>query len=275
MKESFTNREDVRKKISESLKKKWQDPEFRSGMMDKMSKRKSGKDTTSYDKDHRKKISEAMKRKWQDSSYREKTLTSIKKSAQTRKVSLPRTKPKSSRSKPSGSKSSLVKAKSPGIEELKPMIAGDIPKRKTKKKRVARKRAPTKKAIKVDDDDNCGDDEVTVGTAVRKPKTQPDKVKGVTSSTKTPSTVNLGNDDGRPVEKEKKKNKKKEKDGSVTRLREERRDLFDLLYGDEDEMNGENGNVGKLLSDSSSDEADILFGDEDLDAFDPYGLDDY
>jgi len=273
MKESFTNREDVRRKISESLKKKWQDPEFRSGMMDKISKRKSGKDAMSYDKDHRKKISEAMKRKWQDSTYREKTLTSIKKSAETRKVSNPKRKPKASGSK---SSASVAKSKSPGIEEVKPMTAGDIPKRKTKKKRVVRKRAPTKKAIKVDKIANTGGtEEVPAVTAVRKPKTQPDKVKGVTSSTKTSSVSSVVDADGPAPTKEKKK-KKKEKDGSVTRLREERRDLFDLLYGDEDEMNDdEDGNVGKLLADSSTDRGDILFGDEDLDAFDPYGLDDY
>mmetsp|Transcript_1990 Transcript_1990/g.5278 ORF Transcript_1990/g.5278 Transcript_1990/m.5278 type:complete len:663 (-) Transcript_1990:1420-3408(-) len=279
MKESFTNREDVRRKISESLKKKWQDPEFRSGMMDKISKRKSGKDAMSYDKDHRKKISEAMKRKWQDSTYREKTLTSIKKSAETRKASNPKRKPKASGSK---SSASVAKSKAPGVEEVKPMTAGDIPKRKTKKKRVVRKRAPAKKAIKVDKIANANTggtetEEVPAVTAVRKPRTQPDKVKGVTSSTKTSSAgvSSVVDADGPAPTKEKKK-KKKEKDGSVTRLREERRDLFDLLYGDEDEMNdGEDGNVGKLLADSSTDRGDILFGDEDLDAFDPYGLDDY
>ena len=35
--------------------------------------------------------------------------------------------------------------------------------------------------------------------------------------------------------KKKKRKRKKEKDGSVSRLREERRDLFELLYGDEDD----------------------------------------
>lgn len=272
MKESFTNRDDVRKKISESLKKKWQDPEFRSGMMDKISKRKSGKNAMSYDKDHRKKISEAMKRKWQDSSYREKTLSSIKKSAGSRKVAAPRSKPK-----PSGTKSSAVKSKPPGIEEVKPMTAGAIPKRKTKKKRVARKRTATKKAIRIDKDGDTGaDNDATAVSAVRKPNSEPSKVKGVTSSPRTSSFVSDVDTDLPVVTKDKKKKKKKEKDGSVTRLREERRDLFDLLYGDEDGMNDDDeGNVGKLLADSSTDRVDILFGDEDLDAFDPYGLDDY
>lgn len=264
MKQSFNSRQDVRKRISESLKKKWQDPEFRNGMMEKISQRKSGKDAMDYDKDHRKKISEAMKRKWQDASYREKTLSSIKKSAQTRKVT---TSPRKSRA--STTAKSKTKTKARGLEELKPMTATDISKRKTVKKRVTRKRASTAKVDKNDD--------VTVVTAVRKPKSQPNKVKGVTLSTATSSSINLSSEDEIPVEKEKKKKnkkKKKEKDGSVTRLREERRDLFDLLYGDDD-GDDEDGDVGNLLSESSSDPLDTLLGDEDLDSFDPYGLDDY
>ena len=269
MKESFNSRENVRKRISESLKKKWQEPEFRRDMMEKMSKRKSGKDAMNYDKEHRKKISEAMKRKWQDASYREKTLSSIQKSAKTRKVT----------TTPSKSKTSATakrKKKSSGIEELKPITRTDVSKRKATKKRVTRKRSSTKKVIK--DVDGDIDDDVTLVKVARKPKTQRSKVKGVNLSTSTPTSINLSSEDTIPLEKEKKKKKKKkkEKDGSVTRLREERRDLFDLLYGDEDDMNDDDdGDTGKLLSDSSPDRVDILLGDEDLDAFDPYGLDDY
>jgi len=269
MKESVNSRKDVRQKISDSLKKKWQDPEFRSGMMEKMSQRKSGKDAMNYDKTHREKISEAMKLKWQDPSYREKTLSSIKKSANTRKVTTPRKSRAAAKSK----------IKTRGLEELKPMTATDISKRKTTKKKVARKRAATPK---VDKDDDVS--EVTAAT-VRKLNSQASKLKGATSSTTTSSSIDLSSsEDEAPVEKEKKKKtksktkekKKKEKDGSVNRLREERRDLFDLLYGDEDDMSeNEDGDIGKLLSDSSPDMEDIMIGDEDLDSFDPYGLDDY
>ena len=61
--------------------------------------------------------------------------------------------------------------------------------------------------------------------------------------------------------------KKKEPDGSVNRLREERRDLFDLLYGDDDNENSVEAQSNKA--------AMFALGDEDLDSFDPYGLDDY
>jgi len=268
MKESFSTRETSRKRISESLKKKWQDPEFRRGMMEKMSQRKSGKDAMNYDKEHRKKISEAMKRKWQDASYREKTLSSIKKSAKIRKVTASPKKPRTS------STTAKTKRKSSGIEELKPMTVTDISKRKANKKRVTRKRSATKKVIK-DDGDN--EDDVTLVKAVRKPKKQQNKVKGVTASTKASNDISISSENKAPVEKEKKKKKKKkDKDGSVTRLREERRDLFDLLYGDEDGMNDDDDDdADKQLSDSSSDIVDTLLGDEDLDSFDPYGLDDY
>lgn len=254
MKDSITSRETARKRISESLKKKWQDPDFRREMMDKMAKRKSGKNAMSYDEEHRKKISEAMKRKWKDSSYREKTLSSIKKSAESRRVASP----KKTSAKP--------KKKSTAIEELQPMTAIDVSKRKTTKKRVTRKKSVTKSTVKkvINDDDDDDDDDVTLVEVVNTPKT-----KGATST-----SSKLENEDEPP--KEKKKKKKKEKDGSVSRLREERRDLFDLLYGDEDDLNDDDDDdIGKLLSDSSSSKVDIILGDEDLDAFDPYGLDDY
>ncbi len=269
MKDSITSRETSRKRISESLKKKWQDPDFRRGMMEKIAERKSGKNAMSYDEEHRKKISEAMKRKWKDASYREKTLSSIKKSAETRRVVAPGK--KTTAAKP--------KKKSPAIEELTPMTAMDVSKRKATKKRVTRK-SSVRKVINDDDDDEDDDnddddddeDDIALVTAVNEPK-----AKAATPSTKTETltTAKLSDEDEPPKEKKKKK-KKKEKDGSVSRLREERRDLFDLLYGDEDDLNDDDDeDVGKLLSDASSSKVDIILGDEDLDAFDPYGLDDY
>jgi len=72
----------------------------------------------------------------------------------------------------------------------------------------------------------------------------------------------------------------------VNRLREERRDLFDLLYGDE--------SVSTYKTDDGDDENDMFPGnddddlpskrrstdrfgldDDDLDSFDPYGLENY
>lgn len=62
-------------------------------------------------------------------------------------------------------------------------------------------------------------------------------------------------------------------DGSVTRLREERRDLYDLLYGDDEE--DEHGGSDDFVQPSSSSSRSVLFGDENLDDFDPYGLEDH
>ena len=58
------------------LKKKWEDPEFRAKMMEKIKARKTNSSVQSLD--HRKKISEAMKKKWQDPEYRSKTINGIK-----------------------------------------------------------------------------------------------------------------------------------------------------------------------------------------------------
>ena len=100
-----------------------------------------------------------------------------------------------------------------------------------------------------------------------------------------------------------------EPDGSITRLREERRDLYDLLYGDEEEGNGssnsgesatstvaplastdpprnrrrrkddhKNEEESNLLGSgllSSGSMASLLEDDGDLDDFDPYGLSNY
>jgi len=65
-----------RKQISETLKKKWEDPDFRAKMMEKIKARKTNSSVQSLD--HRKKISEAMKKKWQDPEYRSKAINGIK-----------------------------------------------------------------------------------------------------------------------------------------------------------------------------------------------------
>ncbi|MGK3744729.1 MAG: hypothetical protein ACI8RD_013112 [Bacillariaceae sp.] len=275
MKKSYSSREDVRKRISLSLKKKWQDPEFRNAMMEKMSERKSGKDAMNYNKSHRKKISDAMKLKWQDASYREKTTSSIQKAVRSRKATTSTGKLKSqnasaaSESKNENDTSVIQKLQVNGTRKLQmiePLTAIDITKRKSKK--APRKRAVTARVTDKEKED------VKAMAPTGKRKSNPNKVKGsgaVSSST----SVSLNSEDEAPIEKEGKKKKKKEKDGSVNRLREERRDLFDLLYGDEDINDDIDGDEGNMLSESLSTRERMLIGDEDLDAFDPYGLDDY
>jgi hypothetical protein len=216
------SKDEVRKRVSVTLKKKWQDPKFREEMLEKMNKnRKSHKITADY----REKISKSMKAKWQDPEYREKTLNGIAKhiESQDRKPRI--RKPPKPRGSP----------KEP--EEMKPLVPGEAV---AKTKRARKKKA---KAVASKSDGSI------------KAETTKKAVKA-----KAPAK------------------KKKEPDGSVNRLREERRDLFDLLYGDEPgDKNPDDGHADVLDDNDPLDRGSDRFylGDEDLDSFDPYGLDDY
>jgi len=152
------------------------------------------------------------------------------------------------------------------------------------------------------------------------------KVKRSTTAPSKSSTVSAVKPSTKPSTKKTKRKKKEPKkklkdDGNIERLREERRDLFDLLYGDdpgildddkEDDddivtstsatvvattlrtksgvgkLNGLNGANGvnnlmgrKKARQKSLSNFDSLLGDrtdlddEDLDDFDPYGLEDF
>ena len=68
-----SNSGDVRQRISETLRNKWKDPEFRVNMLEKIKSRKSQAGTIT-DASHRQKISEAMKAKWRDPSYRQSAI---------------------------------------------------------------------------------------------------------------------------------------------------------------------------------------------------------
>mmetsp|Transcript_2171 Transcript_2171/g.2511 ORF Transcript_2171/g.2511 Transcript_2171/m.2511 type:complete len:124 (+) Transcript_2171:2-373(+) len=94
---------------------------------------------------------------------------------------------------------------------------------------------------------------------VKKKAKKKKKVKGTNGSSPKAATAKT-----RPKKKTKgakKIAKPKESEGSITRLREERRDLYDLLYADD-------------AAGPSPVMADFALGDENLDEFDPYGLDD-
>ena len=263
MNNSVTSRKDVRERISQTLKKRWQDPEFRATMMDKISTRKSIKNSRGYDENHRKKISDAIKLKWQDASYRDKTLSSIQKSAKNRKKpTIPKNKLKAQATKTvRKSKVKKVKMELQIGETMQPLMPTDTTKRKIKKKALLEIATD----MKIIDEDKLS---LKLVAPVKSVKSNPKKTKGLEKLTSA-SRISLKNNGENP--KERKKKKPKEKDGSVNRLREERRDLFDLLYGDEDDVKKDtDGDEDYMLSQSSS-----RLGDEDLDTFDPYGLDDY
>jgi len=108
-------------------------------------------------------------------------------------------------------------------------------------------------------------------------------VKAISPTASTKST-DISSSDTKPRSTSSGEKSTQEEDGSISRLREERRDLYDLLYGDEDDdvgrrVNGDNidlqpvlpGNKGIPIGSSSM--STLLGGDDDdLDDFDPYGL---
>jgi len=223
-----------REKIAKSLKKKWEDPKFRAYMMEKMKQRKK---PAKVSDEHRAKISEAMKKKWQDEKYRTKTVDNIRKAAARNVGSRPAT---------AGRKSAAVQATKPMQRELKNGIIAMMPEmastKKTKKKVAKRKtNAKAKETTK------------TKTTAKASATTKPKK-NTAAQKKKAAKAVDKEPDDLRPIEAVKPLTQPKrvfedlEDDdddndgvlddfggnGDLAQLRHERRDLFDLLYGDDD-----------------------------------------
>jgi len=232
-----------RQKISKTLKEKWQDPEFREKMLTAM--RENKKKASSISISQRQKISEAMKKKWQNADYRKKALQ--------------------------------------GMEAYREAL----PPRPPKKKKITSKEAET---IKLDD--------VFAVTPMGKGKKKKKKSKVTVSDGKAPTAKN-------PKRKRKKKstvtlakqadpqsqNPKSQKrkvaakkiefnnDGDISQMREERRDLYDLLYGDDTEATF-SPIVPDPLSEQGKSSTAFLAGgseldDENLDDFDPYGLENF
>ena len=242
----------VRQRISETLKKRWEDPEFREHMMEKFANRRASSGTR--DESHRQKISAAMKKKWMDEEYRRRATEGMAKGRESasNKVTL---------AKPVPPKEKVKAMGAAAIKALTPASAVQVAKKKksaTKKKTTKRKKkASTKqKGTKIEAVKPIKSSDVPAKPKKAKPK--PDKPAG---------------------------------DGCISRMREERRDLYDLLYGDEEDSHGDggsgsNGDQGRpvtgeppaMLSSStmagrsSSSMAALLAEDDDLDDFDPYGL---
>lgn len=251
--------EDVRRKISNSLKKKWQDPEFRAEMMSKISTR--SKPTGGIQgPSHRERISEAMKAKWQDEEYRAKTMASIaKRQAEAAKNRPPRP-PRVAKPRPPP----MAPAPAPVRNEEPPPVAATAPAEEDTKnvymvqpkpvkakpatplaaKAVTKRRRAASSSPKASTKPATTPRKTTAKAAAKaatpKPKATAKKPPATTAAATT--TV----DEPLPSPELLKKN------GDKSRLREERRDLYDLLYGDERSL-----------------------ADENLDAFDPYGLQDF
>mmetsp|Transcript_38409 Transcript_38409/g.92923 ORF Transcript_38409/g.92923 Transcript_38409/m.92923 type:complete len:533 (+) Transcript_38409:222-1820(+) len=254
----FTHSEETRAKISASLKERWaNDPEYREKMKEQSRKSSSSEET-------RKRISETLKKKWKDPEFRSQMLEKMatasggtlgqrhneehrKKISDAMKArwkderyreklmeSIANRKAPANRPKREQKKDATKGsvAKREQLMVVKPLRAGEEPAKK--------KRARKKKIVFAESEDDV--------IKARQPKPKGKKKVAV-----------------------KKERKKKEPDGSVNRLREESRDLFDLLYGDEDQFD----DVDEASKPIQRKPTFFDFGDEDLDAFDPYGLEDY
>lgn len=286
---------DVRQKISETLKQKWQDPDFRQEMLLKMANRTSSGSGSGSTRgsEHRAKISASMKQRWQDEEYRNKALANI----MARRVARP---PKPERSPSSQTRTSRSKSvkKSRSYDDSDDQMAVRMvqplehPRLRAEKKMMKKKLA---KALAEQEEDESDDGVVVVPVVAKsKPKPKTTTRAATTTMTTLPKTGltdsfferldgndESGNDAESAIDEPPSDNKKQPKDGSVTRLREERRDLYDLLYGDEDEDHPGRPKID--LDDTYDTMVEVpsilrhspqllMLGDEDLDEFDPYGL---
>jgi hypothetical protein len=262
------NSSSVRERIAETLRKRWEDPEFRENMMEKFKNRTKGQSSKKA-KEHREKISLAMKQKWMDEEYRKRATKGMMKQRMNAPPKLV---------KPVPSKGAVVKK----LDPIKKTI---------KKKKKKKSGATTVKRKTVGDD-----------TDAKKIDASPILAMEPLSATAE-----------REIAKASVEVEEELPEGSIERLRKERKDLYDLLYGDDDEETHDNyielppveeedvSFTSMLLKSSNtvksrvapakiergpkpmfangdsgaSQLASLLADDEDLDDFDPYGLDNF
>jgi len=199
--------EDVRKRISETLKKKWQDPEFRKYMLEKMATRNQS--TAPHSQTHRQKISETMKRKWQDKDYRAKAMTGMSK---VRRATTSR----AARDAVNRKISETMKLKWQD-ENYRALMTNNNTRASS-----TQTRNPTKRT-KRRNTSNASRKRSAEKIIKQKPS-QPKKEVTIPQDVIIPHTTakSLGID----IQEDQRR---------VSKLRQERRDLYDLLYGDDDD----------------------------------------
>lgn len=316
----------TRQKISTTLREKWKDPEFRASMMEQMAQRRrkrkdSGGVPYQHNEEHRRKISAAMKAKWQDEEYRQKTQAAITKrraamaggsaaapvprkprakKARPRAPAVPRqVLPKRSRNV-EGSKSMHIQPPPPltptvlgkpgEVRVLQPLVEPRAPKPKrqrAKKRRIAKKATvvtaaqPRKPAVAPSSSNN--NNGVAAPPAAGLLEKNTDMIGDLLSD--------IDREKGESAAEEKNptpppKRKSKAVDGNVDRMKEERRDLYDLLYGDDqsesndaihrDRSSNDDEPVPRLTPNGKTKLASAFnLEDDNLDTYDPYGLEDF
>ena len=230
----------AREKIASTLKKKWEDPEFRAYMMEKIKQRKKPAKPSA---EHREKISQAMKKKWKDDSYREKAVGNMRKTRR-------KTMAKNAGSRPATTtrrktRPATTEATKPKQRELNngiyAVVAESSPTKKVKKKSARKTKTKTSTTA-------------SGATAATKPKKK--KAALAKPKKKVDTIAEKSGDEGsieavKPLTKPKRVFEDEDDDdddlddfggdGDLAQLRHERRDLFDLLYGDDgDEAVGSN-----------------------------------
>eukprot|EP00559_Dactyliosolen_fragilissimus_P004205 CAMPEP_0184865662 /NCGR_PEP_ID=MMETSP0580-20130426/18782_1 /TAXON_ID=1118495 /ORGANISM="Dactyliosolen fragilissimus" /LENGTH=510 /DNA_ID=CAMNT_0027364949 /DNA_START=586 /DNA_END=2115 /DNA_ORIENTATION=- len=225
MKSSYTksSTNSVRQKIANTLKEKWKDPKFKAYMMEKMKSRKKT-NGISHDRDRREKISEAMKKKWQDLEYRRKAIQAMEK----RRDELPK-RPQAPRSRTKTASSSIKSKTGKVTNTMSGVTAVQPVKVKKRKMRTGKKSSRNTTAVSVN-----GTDASPTKTKKKRSK----KMKKSSTGAEVKLASELTKNQSKKAQPKDSHNEKKEcgKDGDISRLREERRDLYDLLYGDEVEL---------------------------------------
>ena len=300
----------VRKRIAETLRKRWEDPDFRTKMMTSFANRRADA-TRSKQQSHRQRISAAMKQKWMDEEYRKRATEGMAKvrGSTTNNITVKAVmpiQPKIARDRRSidtsnaDDRDGFVKPLEPLapiakttpiiVDHPLPPIKGDVVEKRTK---------PTTK--------RAGSTKRKGKTSIGKTSVGNSKIEAVnpiiTPITTTSSTEKLSARMDLETEQLKEQVEEVEHeehaDGCISRMREERRDLYDLLYGDDEEDEDEDRRyhhqsikMGKggsraitnsetnlfssgLIAGLTSNKVAALFADDDdLDDFDPYGLND-
>lgn len=256
----FKHSKETREKISAALRKRWaEDESYRNNMVVKSTKVNGHLET-------RKRISETLKAKWKDPEFRSKMLSkmqsrngmTVKRDAEYRKKISDAMKKKWRDQSYREKTMSSIKKRAEEMAKLRPPKPLKSSRRKgdtVQLARVAKPRSPRKRRVARKVPKEIGENGEVLPSEAK-------KVKKKVKRKITKKTVTT------PSKKKKKSKIPKEPDGSINRLRDERRDLYDLLYGDED------SNVAPKQP-TSGIAAMLDLGDENLDNFDPYGLDDF
>mmetsp|Transcript_13918 Transcript_13918/g.21221 ORF Transcript_13918/g.21221 Transcript_13918/m.21221 type:complete len:533 (-) Transcript_13918:185-1783(-) len=255
----FKHSKETRDKISASLRKRWaEDESYRENMVVKTTKVNSSADT-------RKKISETLKAKWQDPEFRNAMLSKMstregggttKRGVSYRRKISEAMKAKWQDEAYREKTLSSIRKRAEKLAKLRPPKPAKKPKTKTQTlqlAKVAKARSPRKRRVARKTPKEIGVNGELLPDQAKKRK----KVKRKTFKSSS---------SGR-AKRKKKSRIPKEPDGSINRLRDERRDLYDLLYGDED------SSVSRPPVSGIAAMLDLE--DENLDNFDPYGLDDF